>query len=215
MHSYVFISYDFVNLSIPNTYYQTTLQYFRVADALELWDGRGTIPTANGGETTINIKNRIIQSNNQSTVRARTITEEYATDSYQNLLFSICRFHEVTHTYPKKISMVSFTFKQTRFENLHANAIHYPLSNFHYVGVDPPSSTGFNLDESSEGERTNSLVPYQTDPYGCHTKVLQQKRIERNPFVRMPPYELTCPEMKDILSWCGPDMIPKSSVPWG
>ncbi|EED91972.1 predicted protein, partial [Thalassiosira pseudonana CCMP1335] len=150
----------------------------------------------------------------QSTVRARTITEEYATDSFENLLFSICRFHDVTGSYPEKITIVSFSFKQERFESLHAGALQWPIARFDYVGVDPPSSTGFDLNESSEGEKRNSLVPFTSDPYGCHTELLQQKRKERNPFARTPPYDLTCPEMKELLHWCGPELIPKASVPW-
>ncbi len=177
--------------------------YFRVADALQLWRGRDVF---SNDET--------IATNEASTVRARTATEEYATDSFENLLFSICRFREVTGTYPTKISVVSFTFKQQRFETLHAGALQWARNRFNYVGVDPPASTGFNLEESTEGERKNSLVPFQTDPYGCHTDILQQKRKERNPYQRTAPYPLTCPEMKQLLSWCGPDLIPKSQVPW-
>jgi len=178
--------------------------YFRVADALHLWHGRDVF---SDGETTA--------INEASTVRARTTTEEYATDSFENLLFSICRFREVTGAYPTKISVVSFTFKQQRFETLHAGALQWSVNRFHYVGVDPPASTGFNLKISSEGERKNSLVPFQTDPYGCHTDILQQKRKERNPYQRTAPYPLTCPEMKEVLKWCGPDLISKSQVPWG
>ncbi|KAL7526705.1 hypothetical protein ACHAWF_001883, partial [Thalassiosira exigua] len=179
--------------------------YFRVADALDLWDGRDVFL----GEG--NRRN----GRPRTTVRARTITEEYATDSFENLLFSICRFHEITGNYPTKISLVSFTFKRKRFESLHVNALQYPLKHFHYVGVDPTASTGFDLHESSEGEKNNSLLPFQTDPYGCHTEILQRKRKERNPFARKPPYELTCPEMKDLLQWCGPRLISKARVPWG
>ncbi len=179
--------------------------YFRVADSLHLWYGRDVF--SGGGETAA--------TNEASTVRARTTTEEYATDSFENLLFSICRFREVTGAYPTKISVVSFSFKQQRFETLHAGALQWPSNRFRYVGVDPPSSTGFNLEESSEGERKNSLVPFQTDPYGCHTDTLQQKRKERNPFQRTAPYPLTCPEMKELLKWCGPDLISKTQVPWG
>mmetsp|Transcript_1624 Transcript_1624/g.2421 ORF Transcript_1624/g.2421 Transcript_1624/m.2421 type:complete len:345 (-) Transcript_1624:40-1074(-) len=178
--------------------------YFRVADALHLWHGRDVF---SDGETAA--------INEASTVRARTTTEEYATDSFENLLFSICRFREVTGAYPTKISVVSFTFKKQRFETLHAGALQWSVNRFHYVGVDPPASTGFNLKISSEGERKNSLVPFQTDPYGCHTDILQQKRKERNPYQRTAPYPLTCPEMKELLKWCGPDLISKSQVPWG
>ena len=179
--------------------------YFRVADALDLWDGRD-IFAKDGDEAA--------GSATQSTVRARTVTEEYATDSFENLLFSICRFREVTGSYPARISLVSFSFKQTRFETLHSGALQWPLDHFHYVGVDPPASTGFDLRASSEGERNNSLLPFQSDPYGCHTEILQRKRKERNPFSRKAPYELTCPEMKELLHWCGPKLIAKANVPW-
>jgi len=148
-----------------------------------------------------------------SNVRARVATEEYALDSYQNLLFSICRFKEVTGHYPTHIYVVSFTFKRRRFETLHAPAIRWSADKFTYVGVNPPSSTGFDLKKSIQGELQNAARPFESDPYGCGG-VLRKKRIERNPFVRTAPYPLSCPEMQDILSWCGPDPIPKTMVPW-
>jgi hypothetical protein len=129
-------------------------------------------------------------------------------------MFSVCRFKEITGQYPKKITVVSFSFKQRRFEQLHAIAIRWPVDQFHYVGIDPDASTGFDLQASSEGEQTNSVVPFESDPYGCNSNVLQSKRNERNPFKRTPPYELTCPDMKHLLKWCGPELIPKSQVPW-
>ena len=216
--------------------------YFRVADALELWDGRNIF--LGGADENVShtesmrgdaemkgdkswVKNGSggpilgtsdFQSSHslsvQSTVRARTVTEEYATDSFENLMFSICRFREVTGSYPTHISLVSFSFKRQRFETLHAGALQWPTTRFEYVGIDPPASTGFNLQESSEGEKRNSMLPFQSDPYGCHSEVLQQKRKERNPFSRKAPYELTCPDMKELLNWCGPELIPKTKVPW-
>jgi hypothetical protein len=167
--------------------------YFRVADAMDLWD-----------EGMANGKN----------VRARTTSEEFATDSFQNLLFSICRFREITGAYPEKITTVSFTFKKTRFETMHSRAILWPSDQFVYVGVDPDASTGFNLEEATKGEMENAAKPFQEDPYGCHTSVLQEKRRMRNPFHRTPPYEITCPEMKELLQWCGPNIIGKEKVPW-
>lgn len=167
--------------------------YFRVADAMDLWE-----------EGAAKGKN----------VRARTTSEEFATDSFQNLLFSICRFKEIAGVYPEKITTVSFTFKKTRFETMHSRAILWPSEKFLYVGVDPDASTGFNLEEATKGEMENAAKPFQDDPYGCHTQVLQEKRRLRNPFHRTPPYELTCPEMKQLLQWCGPSIIEKEKVPW-
>ncbi len=185
--------------------------YFRVADALDLWDGRDVF-LANDKNPDADASDSVVAN---STVRARTVSEEYATDSFENMMFSICRFHEVTGRYPNKISLVSFTFKRRRFETLHADALRWPLDRFHYVGIDPPPSTGFDLAESTEGEKNNSLLPFQSDPYGCHSEILQHKRKERNPFSRTAPYELTCPEMKQLLHWCGPESISKEKLPWG
>jgi hypothetical protein len=163
--------------------------YFRVADAMKLWPVGGT-------------------------VRARTTAEEFATDSFENLLFSIARFREVTGDYPQKITVVSFSFKQRRFETLHAPALRLPPDRFSYIGVDPPASTGFDFQRASKGEIENAAAPFEKDPYGCHSEVLQQKRKERNPFSRTPPYALSAPEMKDLLGYCGPQLYPEERVPW-
>jgi hypothetical protein len=37
--------------------------------------------------------------------------------------------------------------------------------------------------------------------YGCGDAALVQKRALRNPFRRTVPYELACPEMKELLHW--------------
>lgn len=54
------------------------------------------------------------------------IIEEYAKDSHENLLFSICRFAEMTGRYPKKITVVGFEFKRKRFEDIHRYSISFP-----------------------------------------------------------------------------------------
>ena len=185
------------------------VSYFRVADALDLWsEGGGGQPNPNQNP------NQRQQDGTASNVRARTTTEEFATDSFENLMFSICRFREITGRYPDKITMVSFTFKQRRFEEMHSHALRWPIDRFAYLGVDPPTSTGFNLQESQRGEVENASRPFEADPYGCHTPVLQQKRKDRNPFSRTAPYPLTCPDMSELLSWCGPELIDQSHVPW-
>ena len=172
--------------------------YFRVADALNLWDKEEDLTVHNPGH---------------SSARTRTTIEDYATDSFENLLFSICRFYEVTGSYPTKITMVSFSFKEARFRKLHAPALLWPDSAFEYVGVDPPSSTGFNLQDASNGESMNSVKPFEGDPYGCSSPILQEKRHRRNPFKRKAPYEMTCPQMRELLNWCGPSIF-SGNLPW-
>mmetsp|Transcript_5265 Transcript_5265/g.10851 ORF Transcript_5265/g.10851 Transcript_5265/m.10851 type:complete len:358 (+) Transcript_5265:140-1213(+) len=172
----------------PQTEAQT---YYHVADAMNLWP-----------------------SDDSSSVRSRATTEEFATDSFENLMFSIARFHEVTGEYPKKITVVSYSFKGRRFETLHAPALRWPSDRFVYVGVDPPASTGFDLERATAGELNNSAAPFEQDPYGCNSEVLQEKRKRRNPFKRTPPYGLSCPEMNYLLSFCGPNLVPIDQVPW-
>jgi hypothetical protein len=129
-------------------------------------------------------------------------------------LFSICRFYEITGRYPESITVVSFTFKQRRFEELHRTALRWPSHAFHYIGLDPPVSTGFDLVKSTTGELENAAKPFESDPYGCHSQVLKEKREQRNPFARTAPYTLSCPSMKPLLEYCGPALIDPSHVPW-
>merc|ERR1719482_743314 len=69
-------------------------------------------------------------------VAQRTVTEDFAADSFQNLLFSICRFHEVVGRYPARITVVGFSFKMHRFASLHRAALRFPIDRFRYVGIE-------------------------------------------------------------------------------
>ena len=190
--------------------------YFRVSDTLNLWKGRDVFSNeSNDIDDDTTTTDTTTTTTTTTTVRARTTSEDFSTDSFENFMFSICRFREITGRYPDNISVVSFTFKRERFETLHANALRWSIDRFHFVGIDPPASTGFDLAASTEGEKNNSLLPFMTDPYGCHSDILQQKRKDRNPFSRLAPYELTCPEMKTVLHWCGPELILEDELPWG
>ena len=55
---------------------------------------------------------------------------------------------------------------------------------------------------------------FMSDMYGCHTTALLTKRMERNPFLRTIPYDLICPELKDLLNWCGPGLYDVKLLPW-
>lgn len=146
-------------------------------------------------------------------MRTRATVEEYASDSFENILFSVCRFKEVTGRYPERITLVGFSFKERRFLNLHFRAIKFPAARVTYIGIDPSKSSGFNLKRMRYWEHRASYVEFQNDPYGCNSKTLQQKRKSRNPFSRYNPYELSCPEIKQLLKWCGPSIYPKQ-LPW-
>jgi hypothetical protein len=84
-------------------------------------------------------------------LRNRTTTEPYALDSFQNLLFSIARFHEVTGRYPARITVVGYEMKRRRFEELHARALRWPVERFEYVGIDA-SGEGVDVEAARMGE---------------------------------------------------------------
>ncbi|CAM9249447.1 unnamed protein product [Scytosiphon promiscuus] len=145
-------------------------------------------------------------------LRARASTEDFARDSFENVMFSICRFKEITGDYPAKITVVGYDFKQYRFENLHVPSLRFPSEAFRYVGLHPEGR--FDHVAAADGERMTAIQPYRSDPYGCTAGgSLAQKRRERDPFHRTPPYTLVCPEMSELLEWCETDTF-AGDLPW-
>lgn len=145
-------------------------------------------------------------------VQNRSHAEDYARDSYENLLFSICRFRQLSGNYPRHITVVSFGYKKPRFEMIHRHAMRFPQSRFHFVGIDPPATEGMR-DSLSARERAKSMGPFARDPYGCLSMSLRSKRIERNPFLRHRPYPLGCPELVGLFRHCRPSTF-EGALPW-
>ncbi|KAI5075639.1 hypothetical protein GOP47_0009715 [Adiantum capillus-veneris] len=141
-------------------------------------------------------------------VRWKALTEEHARDSFENLLFSVCRFKELTGKYPWNITVVSYDFKENRFANLHRLALKFPASRFFYKGT-PASPTAAAA--AAKGE-ASVQVQFQEDPYGC-VGSLHTKRAARDPFVRTIPYPAGCPELSELFSYCGTSIFP-GSLPW-
>ena len=145
---------------------------------------------------------------NRESVRWRTLTEEFARDSFENLLFSMCRFRELTGHYPLNVTVVSYDFKERRFTDLHRHALRFPELQFSFVGVPIPAS---NQVGALEGEQ-KVLAMFQQDPYGCKGE-LRKKRIGRDPFLRAVPYPLGCPEIRGLFGYCRPDYY-IGNLPW-
>ncbi|KAG2217244.1 hypothetical protein INT45_012192 [Circinella minor] len=182
--------------------------YWMIAEALEkinndnenINDSQNENENDNGNNMINNDDNNNNTNNNNNDVLSRTLVEDHARDSYENVLFSLCRFYEMTGQYPSKITIIGFEFKRKRFQELHMNALRFPLDRFEYIGIDPP----FDLEAASEriaGENANSFGPFTEDLYGCHAP-LSQKRLDRNPFRRKHPYSLTCPELSNLINYC-------------
>lgn len=158
--------------------------YWEVADAMR-WDG---VPR----------------------VRERALTEEHARDSFENVLFSLCRFREVTGRYPEHVTVVSFGFKRERFVHMHRAALRFPTRRFHFVGIDPAGGVPQAV---RDGERLNSASHFGADPYGCLDASLVRKRAARNPFHSSPGYPKACPELAALFDYCSKALFP-GALPW-
>jgi len=139
-------------------------------------------------------------------VKSRTICDEYARDSFENVMFSLARFREYTGTYPGKMSVVSWTFKSERF-GLHVEACRFPGDRYQFVGANNPD----DMVGALRGE-TKAIEGFRKDPYGTQDSLLK-KRQERNPFRRVTPYLLSAPEMKGLITHQGPELY-NLELPW-
>ncbi|KAK9049395.1 hypothetical protein SSX86_031637 [Deinandra increscens subsp. villosa] len=144
----------------------------------------------------------------QEKVRQKALTEEHARDSFENLLFSVCRFRELTGSYPENITVVGYDFKKERFVNLHRSAIRFPESRFVYLGTPAAISS---REAALKGE---ALVrtQFEHDPYSC-LGALHRKKTGRDPFHRSIPYPNGCPEIEGLFRYCRASLY-AGSLPW-
>lgn len=109
----------------------------------------------------------------------RMTTETYALDTYENLVYSIARFREVTNHYPQRITVVGYEVHKERFELLHTKAIRWPDGELYrnhkrwtFVGIDDEGDNS----EQYHHERGNSFALFDKDMYGCHGVLLVRAR---------------------------------------
>ena len=140
-------------------------------------------------------------------VARRAITEEFARDSFENLLFGICRFKEYTGAYPRHVTLVSWGFKQDRFQ-LHREAICWPRDRFTYDGPNNPDA----IEQALNAEQ-NAIRNYTADPYSS-SEIYVAKRAERNPFRRQHGYFTSCAEASALLLHRGPGQFDTPSSLW-
>jgi hypothetical protein len=144
-------------------------------------------------------------------VSRRTTTEEFARDSYENLLFSIARFREYTGRYPESLALVSWAFKRKRFD-FHRRTIGWPREGgqYEFHGINNPD----DLDQAMRNE-TKTCKAFRRDPFGTE-EPLRTKREHRNPYNRKPPYPDTCPEIAGLLMQkTAEGIVYKGELPWG
>jgi hypothetical protein len=143
------------------------------------------------------------------TIKNRVFTEDFARDSFENVLFSICRFYQITGYYPFHITVLGFPFKKWRFEDLHRSAIGFPQERFSYHCVGG-NTTGLSNNGRPSGWENDSTRPFiydsavqlfQQDKFGCSVE-LAQKRRDRNPFSNVPPYMQSCLQLNPSFFCC-------------
>ncbi|KAG9513339.1 release factor, partial [Aureobasidium melanogenum] len=112
----------------------------------------------------------------QAMTDGRILCEDAATDSYQNLLFSLIKYYEVKGKWPRMITVITHSFKEARFLDCHADAICWPSEKIRVQGLNPP----FPLSELREvqGLEKETLDLFKADPHGVHAP-LSSKRSAR------------------------------------
>ena len=150
-------------------------------------------------------------------VKPRTLLEESATDSFQNLLFSVILFRKQVGRYPSRITLISHAFKSRRFLELHAPAICWPKQCIAIQGVNPPFSAE-ELNEAEEGEKDRAYEAFIDDPYGVGS-LLSQKRESRgwDEDVLKSLAKGLEPSVRELLMWkggkSGQEIYP-NELPW-
>lgn len=107
--------------------------------------------------------------------QGRILLEEHATDSLQNLIFSILLFRRTTGNYPRHIRVVTHAFKARRVLELHAPAIRWPEKSIQVQGIDPVMSMQ-ELDATLEGEERFGYALWEEDALGKGEKLGKKRR---------------------------------------
>jgi hypothetical protein len=123
-------------------------------------------------------------------VSDKTMKEEFARDSYENLLFSWCLFRDCVGVNPEKITVCGLLLKKARYEH-HADVIRRDLEvgsfRFNYLALNNPPE--YVLDAGSRLGEADTFAAFQADPHG-DGEILREKRQRRDKLARPIPYQL-------------------------
>lgn len=117
---------------------------------------------------------------------SRIIAEHNATDSYQNLLFSLIQFRVYTGVYPRRVTVVTHEFKRARFMQCHFPAVGLvPVGpeqedyahKVAVIGINPPVEIT-PLETLTRGEAMNGIGLWREDLYGVNPDLVG-KRVRR------------------------------------
>ncbi|KAI9600646.1 hypothetical protein H4Q26_000435 [Puccinia striiformis f. sp. tritici PST-130] len=126
----------------------------------------------------------------------QTTTEDFALDSWTNLIYSVARFKEYTGDYPTQITVVGHSVKSKRFNELHRKAMRWPQERFEYIGLDPINLNRFTTTSTSFSSQ----------------ETIDLKEIESSMILG----EKNNPEIRGLLDWCPINGIDEytGSLPW-
>ncbi|SCV71690.1 BQ2448_3278 [Microbotryum intermedium] len=171
-------------------------------DALLIYSGGVTRHGATISEATSyarlaeagNVYEKYMKSSEENMPFDRVTTEDYALDSFQNLLFSIARFKEYVGS---SFTTIGYGMKRKRYQDVHRAALRWPQTAFKYIGID----NDHDVEADYRGERQGGLEPFIKDSYACKG-VLLAKRRKRNPYRRFHPYHSSVPELAPLFEYC-------------
>lgn len=138
-------------------------------------------------------------------VLERVTTEEFARDSFENVLYLICRFYELHERYPSRITIVGFEFKRDRFINKHLKQALLYQENIEYIGNMPnpvdlnDSERRHYFEDIEKSEHDHAVIHFARDWYGVMPP-LSVKKERRNPFNRYHGYALSNPKLSKFFS---------------
>ena len=182
-------------------------------NALLIFSGGRTTSSDRTEAQSYRILSRKLQS--ETTVLDRVFTEDLASDTYQNLLFSILRFHDVTGRYPADITVITHAFKERRILEQHAVAIRWPAEKIRVQGINPPFSL-IELEQVQRGEYENAAKLYAEFPYGTHSETAA-KWGDRNWSPGMDRKQSVDADVEALLRWrggeCGKEIF-AGKLPW-
>ncbi|ODQ82176.1 hypothetical protein BABINDRAFT_169616 [Babjeviella inositovora NRRL Y-12698] len=121
-----------------------------------------------------------------ASLMSRIYTEEFARDSFENVVLSLLRFKQITGTYPQKLTIVGFEFKRARFVDHHLSTLGFPAGRVQYIGNSPTPP----IEDDREyfrslraAECKNAVSLFMKDLWGCAPPLLDKKST-RDPFNR-------------------------------
>jgi hypothetical protein len=115
----------------------------------------------------------------------RILVEPHATDSYQNVLFSLLEFRLCTGNYPETVAVFTHQFKSTRFLEYHFPALGLlpdataeetladRTADVH--GIDPPEHVT-SQESLKRGEASKGIGLWKKDLYGVGDELAGKRR---------------------------------------